>query len=83
MKTFCQWIKENVPANSTGNGGIRGLGNVSGVPGGAISSYAAFNASDTTVTDAVNSMHATTNNNSISNDADTKDNMMKIGKVKK
>lgn len=85
MKTFCQWIKESSPANSTGNG-IRGLGNVSGVPGGAISNYAAFNASDTTVSDAVNAMHAATNNTSDvkdGNDADTKDNILKAGKGKK
>lgn len=60
MKTFCQWIKESLPTNSTG-GEIRGMGNVTGVPGGTISSYAAFNASDTSVTDAVNAMHAITN----------------------
>jgi len=85
MKTFCQWIKESLPTNSTG-GGIRGLGNVTGVPGGTISSYAAFNASDTSVSDAVNAMHATTNNTGDvkdSNTADTKNNILKVGKGKK
>ena len=80
MKTFCQWIKESSPANSIGNGAIRGLGNVTGVPGGTISSYAAFNASDTTVTDAVNAMHAATNNTDNDKDADTKDNILKAKK---
>jgi hypothetical protein len=82
MKTFCQWIKESSPTNSTG-GEIRGLGNVSGVPGGTVSSYADFNASDTTVTNAVNAMHAVTNNVSDvkdGNDADTKDNILKVKK---
>jgi len=82
MKTFCQWIKESSPTNSTG-GEIRGMGNVTGVPGGTISSYAAFNASDTSVTDAVNAMHAATNNiNDVKdgNTADTKNNILKAKK---
>jgi len=85
MKTFCQWIKESSPTNSTG-GGIRGLGNVTGVPGGTISSYAAFNAADTSVSDAVNAMHAATNNTGDvkdGNTADTKNNILKVGKGKK
>lgn len=85
MKTFCQWIKENAPTNGTGDG-IRGLGNVSGVPGGTISNYAAFNSSDNSVTAAVNAMHAATNNiNDVKdgNDADTKDNILKAGKGRK
>lgn len=84
MKTFCQWIKESSPTNSTGSA-IRGLGSVSGVPGGTISNYAAFNSSDTSVSDAVNAMHSITNNISDvkdGTDADTKDNILKTGKSK-
>jgi hypothetical protein len=45
MKTFKNWLKEDGPANGIGSGGgIRGLGNVTGDPGGGISNYAAQNA---------------------------------------
>lgn len=40
-------IKEDTPTNNAGGGAVRGMGYVSGSPGGDVSAYAAGNVSDT------------------------------------
>lgn len=46
MKSFKQWLVETSPANVSVGLGIRGLGDVTGTPGGDISNYAAANAAE-------------------------------------
>jgi len=47
MKTFKAWLSEDAPTNSLGGGeGIRGVGNVTGIPGGDYSNYATNNIAD-------------------------------------
>lgn len=58
------------------------MGSVSGVPGGTISSYAATNAADTSVTDAVNAMHAVNNTDVIGDSGDQKQNQLGWSKGK-
>lgn len=46
MKKFKLWIIEDGPTNISAGTGVRGLGDVSGQPGGSISNYAAANAAE-------------------------------------
>lgn len=46
MKKFCEWLKEEGPSNVSAGLGVRGLGDVTGTPGGDISNYAASNAAE-------------------------------------
>lgn len=46
MKKFCDWLKEEGPANVSVGLGIRGLGDVTGEPKGSITNYAAANAAE-------------------------------------
>lgn len=85
MKTFKKFLEET-PANVSAGTGVRGFGDVSGNPAGSINSYAAFNASDNSRTDAVNGIidqHNTMHTGSLeASDADTKDNILKPTKKK-
>lgn len=84
MKTFREYLEEltNVSAGL----GVRGLGDVSGVPAGVISNYAAANATTPPVAqgmvDQHNAMHNSISAVQAGMDADTKDNIMKPGKKK-
>ena len=82
MKSFKSWLNE--VANCSAGLGVRGLGDVSGTPGGDISSYASQNASAPPVAqsmvDAHNAMHMGVAAVQAGMDADTKDNVMKQGK---
>lgn len=77
MKSFREYLEEltNVSAGL----GVRGLGDVSGVPAGDISNYAAQNATAPPVAqgmvDQHNAMHTDALKAGI--DADTKDNILK------
>lgn len=84
MKTFKEYLKE--VANVSTGLGVRGLGDVSGVPAGDISNYAASNAVAPPVAqnmiDQHNAMHNSISAVQAGMDADTKDNIMKPGKKK-
>ena len=77
---FKTWLFEGTPANVSSGSGVRGFGDVSGMPAGDISNYAAANASAPPAAgDMVNqhnSMHVGVSTLKAGMDADTKDNIM-------
>jgi hypothetical protein len=80
MKKFRQWIAEDgAPANSIGGGGLRGLGYVTGVPGGDISNYAAANAAEAAKLTASNSTDSVLSYSG----GDTEDQVLKVGRRRK
>jgi hypothetical protein len=81
MKKFRQWIAEDGgPANSIGGGdAIRGLGNVTGVPGGDISNYAAANAAEAARLAPLNKVDTVLSYSG----GDTEDQVMKLGRRRK
>jgi hypothetical protein len=80
MKKFRQWIAEDGPANSIGGGdAIRGLGNVTGVPGGDISNYAAANAAEAAKLASSNKVDTVLSYSG----GDTEDQVMKLGRRRK
>lgn len=89
MKTFRSWLKEDGPTNGIGSGGgVRGLGNVTGDPGGDLTGYAAQNAAATPPAQSMVSQHMDMHGMGVSSlqagmDADTKDNVLRSGKGKK
>lgn len=85
MKKFKRWLTEIT--NCSAGPGIRGMGDVSGTPGGDITNYAAQNASAPPVAQAMVDAHNAMHGVGIATvqagmDADTKDNVMKPGKKK-
>ena len=79
MKSFKAWLTEIT--NTVVGPGIRGLGDVTGMPAGDITNYAAHNAAQPPIAQSIvdqhNAMHMGVAAVQAGMDADTKDNVLK------